>query len=297
MSSDYYQDTPAGTAVDRLSTCPFCSGGLYIRYRLDKDDNQNLLETIYIFCTRCDREYMRETYISDTDDYNQLIRNYNINTEYALEKFYKTNNNFVDGSTHKNKTFLLHSTDELLDYLQSQPQYIYSIEKNAYKDTELHLNIKHFSREVNFYEGWFEKTYNLSCTRIYENGEERYQTSKKDIDKAVETFKKDLEKHEAGSRTIKNRIKNDSRIQAWIASIIITALLLMIGTFNELSFNEKKNILLTFIFIYSIIALATAFICNHVDGVKNYQKFPMWFYIAHWIIAAPFILYAASRYL
>ena len=125
MPSDYYQDTPTGTAVDRLSTCPFCSGGLYIRYRLDKDDNQDLLETIYIFCTRCDREYMRETYISDTDDYNQLIRNYNINTEYALENFYKTNNNnFVDGSTHKNETSLLHSTDKLLDYLQTQPQYI-----------------------------------------------------------------------------------------------------------------------------------------------------------------------------
>ena len=189
----------------------------------------------------------------------------------------------------------LHSIDALLEYANTKMRCIFSARIKYDYYTTLYLNIKTFTMEAGIYQGWFEKSYEIPFSRIYENGEERYQTSKKDIDKAIETFKKDLEKHEAGSRTIKNRIKNDSRIQAWIASIIITVLMFMIGAFNELSFNEKKELLLNSIFGYSIISLLIAFICNHAIEVKIYKMFPMWFFIVHGIIAAPFIYCLVSH--
>lgn len=88
----------------------------------------------------------------------------------------------------------LHSIDALLKYANTKIPYTFSARIEYYHHTTLYLNIKCFTTEANIYKGFFEKSYEIPFSRIYENGEERYQTSKKDIDKAIETFKKRFRK-------------------------------------------------------------------------------------------------------
>lgn len=290
MAVSCNQTTPAGVAVDRREECPFCSGALFIRYRLD-NDNKGLLETIYIFCTKCDKEYEIKTYIRNTDDYNKLIRNYVINTSNALENFYKSNfqKGIANIDTDKDLDPFLYSIDDLLNYVQSKMKYTFSVQIEDINYTKLYLNIKCFTYKANIYEGWFEKSYNIPFTKKNENGKIRYQTRKENIDKTIELFKKDLLEFESSNSTFKNRIKNDGRIQIWLAITIISIISALIYPFYELSLEEKFYAVTTWLFLYSLISLIIASI-NNKNCKRQCECFPISFFIIHTIAAIPYIL-------
>ena len=280
--------TVSGNLLERKYSCPICNGELIARYKLLKRNINVFEEIIFLKCDRCKTKYFDKsntsvfglethgTYSSEDFLFNQKYAS-------SIKEFIKIAENSNINREH------LNSIDELLEYAQSKNRYIFSAKIEKDYHTSLYLNIRCFTYEANVYEGWFEKSYNIPFTLKYENNNSRYQTRKEDVDKAIEQFKKDLSRHESTNNTLKNRIKNDCRIQIWLTIVALSIILVLIYPFYELPLEEKFYTFISWLFLYSLISLTIAFINNR--GCKRQcECFPISFFIIHTIAAIPYIL-------